>query len=45
VPRWRKDGRELFYTRADGSLVAVAVTLGLSNRYLGLDSIIMCIIM
>ncbi len=27
-PRWRDDGRELFYLAPDGSLVAVAVTLG-----------------
>jgi serine/threonine protein kinase len=27
-PRWRRDGRELFYITADGKLMAVAVKLG-----------------
>jgi Tol biopolymer transport system component len=28
-PRWRQDGKELFYLSADGKLMAVAVTTGL----------------
>ena len=27
-PKWRRDGRELFYVAADGKLMAVPVTLG-----------------
>jgi len=27
-PRWRRDGKELFYVAADGSLVSVPITLG-----------------
>lgn len=27
-PRWRKDGKELFYVRSDGALVAVSVSIG-----------------
>jgi len=27
-PRWRRDGKELFYTSADGKLMAVSVKLG-----------------
>jgi hypothetical protein len=28
VPRWRKDGRELFYLALDGKMMAVDVTPG-----------------
>jgi hypothetical protein len=28
VPRWRADGRELFYRTPDGAIVAAVVTLG-----------------
>ena len=33
-PRWRRDGRELFYITLDGQLVAVPVTLSSSSRAL-----------
>lgn len=33
-PRWRRDGRELFYVALDGQLVAVPVALSSSNRSL-----------
>jgi hypothetical protein len=29
-PRWRQDGKELFYLSADGKMMAVAVTAGAS---------------
>jgi eukaryotic-like serine/threonine-protein kinase len=35
APRWRKDGRELFYCRADGTLMAVDVTVGKDSVALG----------
>ena len=28
MPRWRQDGRELFYRGADGQLMAVPITTG-----------------
>jgi Tol biopolymer transport system component len=31
-PRWRQDGKELFYLSADGKMMAVAVTLGASFK-------------
>ncbi len=31
-PRWRKDGKELFYVSADGKMMAVAVTPGASFK-------------
>ena len=32
-PKWRADGRELFYIANDGQLMAVAVTLGAPPRF------------
>jgi eukaryotic-like serine/threonine-protein kinase len=32
-PRWRADGRELFYVASDGTLTAVAVTPGSTFRW------------
>ena len=34
-PRWRRDGRELFYIRGDNMLMAVAITLGESTVEVG----------
>ena len=31
-PRWRQDGKELFYVSADGKMMAVAVTTGASFK-------------
>ena len=31
-PRWRQDGKELFYVSADGKMMAVAVTTGVSFK-------------
>jgi protease II len=31
-PRWRQDGKELFYVSADGKMMTVAVTLGASFK-------------
>jgi Tol biopolymer transport system component len=34
-PRWRRDGKELFYLRGDNTLVGVAVTLSASSLEVG----------
>ena len=34
-PRWRRDGRELYYVAADGTLMAVPVTLGAGTLQVG----------
>jgi Tol biopolymer transport system component len=31
-PRWRQDGKELFYVSAEGKMMAVAVTTGASFK-------------
>ena len=33
MPRWRGDGRELFYRAADGTLMAVAVSHGAADSF------------
>ena len=33
LPRWRRDGRELFYLTPDGTLMAVLVTLGATFEF------------
>lgn len=33
APRWRRDGRELYYLAADGKLMAVAITPGAALQY------------
>ena len=39
VPRWRADGREIFYTAPNGNLIAVPVALG-SNAPFGQPSVL-----
>ena len=34
-PRWRHDGKELFYIRGDNTLIAVAISLGESSVEVG----------
>jgi hypothetical protein len=33
MPRWRRDGLELYYRREDGQVMAVATTLGAANTF------------
>jgi Tol biopolymer transport system component len=33
LPRWRRDGRELFYLAPDGTLMAVPVNLGVTSEF------------
>jgi hypothetical protein len=33
LPRWRRDGRELFYLAPDGTLMAVSVNLGVTSEF------------